>query len=80
MLLFSKHARLRMTERGIKEGQILETLENPDNLIVEADQYSAVKRYEKKILVVVYSKSDNIEFVITVILIANRKSNSVNYT
>jgi hypothetical protein len=67
MLLFSGHARLRMTERKIKEAAIIETLSNPDNLIEENGQYTAVKQFGNTVLVVVYTKSDNIDFVITVI-------------
>ena len=68
MLLFSGHARMRMNERKVKESQIIETVENPDNLIVEDGQQIAVKQYSKKVLIVAYTKSDNITFVITVIL------------
>ena len=67
MLLFSRHARLRMLERGIKENLIIETVENPDNLIEWNNQHMAVKQLGKIVLLVIYSKSDSIEFVITVI-------------
>ena len=67
MLLFSKHARLRMLEREVKENSVIEAIENPDNLIIEGIQHTAVKRFGKNILLVVYNKSDSIDFVITVI-------------
>ena len=67
MLLFSKHERLRIAERGIRDASIIATLANPDNIIVENGQYTAVKQFGKKVLLVIYNKSDNIEFVITVI-------------
>ncbi len=67
MLLFSRHARLRMLERNIKEDLVIKTIENPDNLIIENNQYIAAKQFDKSVLLVIYSKTDNIEFVVTVI-------------
>lgn len=56
-----------MKERKIEEAWIVSTLNNPDNVILDGEQIIAAKKIKDKALLVVYAKSEGIDFVITVI-------------
>jgi len=65
---FSKHALERIKERKIQEKWIIETLENPDEIIEISDTehryYKAIKDFGDRILKVVLNPQSNI--IITV--------------
>ena len=67
MLLFSRHARLRMRERHVGERLVIDTIGSPDKTTVEGNQYTAAKRYGNNVLIVVYNKTEGIDFIVTVI-------------
>ena len=66
-LEFSKHAKQRMIERGIKLEQIKETMELPDYTIRKGSKVEAYKNLSNKTLKVIYSQEDSFINVITVI-------------
>lgn len=59
-LIFTKHAKKRMAERGIKEKDIIETIEFPEYTIKRGREIEAYKKFEGKMLKVVYIDTVNL--------------------
>ncbi len=66
---FTRHALKRMGERRITDTEVLNTLQHPDAQSIRYDTLLALRqRKDGYWLVVVYTESDNIKKVITVII------------
>jgi hypothetical protein len=63
----SKHAKQRLTERGINLNDITDTIELPDYTITKENKKEAYKKIKDRTLKVVYSGDDNYINVITVL-------------
>ena len=64
-ILFTKHAREQMEERGISEDEVMNTLKYPENIQKIGDLYYAQKKTNQGTIEVVYEKQNYIK-VITV--------------
>jgi len=65
MLIFSKHALIRIVERKIDPNLISNTIEDPDRLDKENGEYKAIKLLGDKVMIVVYTENNGILFIIT---------------
>ena len=66
-IFFTKHARLRLVERGIKENMVRDILENPDFISRAYDDKLAYRKgFRGKVIEVVCMKSVDKFLVITV--------------
>ena len=65
MIIFTKHARNRMKERGILKRDIEEILLNPDRIRRENHKIIAAKTINKKILEVVYIIENSKKIILT---------------
>lgn len=65
MLIFSKHALKRMSERKIDSVLVEKTVEYPTKLENRDGENRAVKLFGDKVLVVVYSSNNDVKFIIT---------------
>ncbi len=67
ILIFSNHAKKRIKEREIDENLIRKCITNPDNIMSSNTQNEIISslKINGKILLVVFKKTDNINFVIT---------------
>ena len=66
-LIFTDHAKKRMSERNIKIEQIKDTIELPDYTITKDKKTEAYKKIKDKTLKIVYSKKDKFIRIITLI-------------
>lgn len=68
ILILSKHAVKRMADRGISEDIVRSVLENPDKRSQSgiSGQYLSSKKVGRKAIVVIYTETDNVAFVVTV--------------
>ena len=66
-IIFTKHAKQRMLERGISMEEIQETINLPDYTINRENKIEAHKRIKDKILKIVYYKSNKFIKIITLI-------------
>ena len=73
ILLISKHARTRMRERHVSRSLVLKALNNPDRRIANGYELKNIKRFGSKAILVVYTKSEETTFVITVVLTSKLK-------
>lgn len=64
-IIFTKHAKDQMKERGISEDEVMNTLKFPENTEKIDDLYYAQKKTNQGIIEVVYEKQNYIK-VITV--------------
>ena len=64
-IIFTKHAKEQMEERGISEDEVMNTLKYPENTQKIDDLYYAQKKTNQGIIEVVYEKQNYIK-VITV--------------
>jgi hypothetical protein len=68
-IIYSRHAKQRMTKRKVTHSQIVETLDMPDDIQEgDFDEQIAIKRYGNREIRVVYKEIAQDEyFIITVI-------------
>lgn len=64
-LIFTKHAKKRMFERGIKEKDIKETIDFPEYIIKRGKEIEAYKRINNQTLKVVYVGKGEFKNIIT---------------
>ena len=67
IIVFSSHAIKRLSERGLNKQMVLDTLSSPDKRYVKEGLDNAVKLFGNKALVVVFRKTGDVYFIITVI-------------
>ncbi len=65
MLIFSKHALKRIAERKLSAEQVSLTADAPDKLHRKDDEYQAIKLFGNKVVIVIYSLSGGVKFIIT---------------
>ena len=65
MIIFTKHAKDRMKERGILKRDIEKVLLNPDRIHRENHKIIAAKTINKKILEVVYIIENSKKIILT---------------
>ena len=68
-IIYSRHAKQRMTKRKVTHSQVVDTLDMPDDFQEgDFDEQIAIKRYSHRELRVVYKETAQDEyFIITVI-------------
>ena len=70
---FTKHARIRLSERSVTEEQVREAIESPDELVESfGARFVATKNLSDGILRVVFRRANAIHFVITVYWIGEK--------
>jgi hypothetical protein len=68
-IIFTRHARQRMTERKVSEGRVQETLETPDEIISgDMGEEIAIKQYGSRQVRVVYEESEAETYVIYTVI------------
>ncbi len=73
IIIFSSHAAKRMYERGPNKQMVSDTLSTPDKRFVKEGLDNAVKLFGNKALVVVFRKTGDVYFIITVIFTSKIK-------
>lgn len=68
ILVFSRHARVRIREREAEESSIMATLKAPDKLIVINGLKKAVRRINGKVMIVIFEDKDIVKYIVTVII------------
>lgn len=65
-IVFTEHAKDRLFQRNIKEKEVRQTLKNPDRILKSFGRRKiAQKRFQEKILEVVFREEKGIIIVIT---------------
>lgn len=72
-ITFSSHASKRLLERNLSRQMVSDTLSSPDKRLVKEGLDYAVKQYGNKALIVVFRKTGEEYFIITVILTSKIK-------
>lgn len=64
-MIYTPHAKTRMEEYGIDESSVEDTIKNPENLFldIKTGRLIAVKKQNKKWLIVVYEGDDGITII-----------------
>jgi len=62
-IIFTKHAKDQMEERGISEDEVMNTLKYPENTQKIDDLYYAQKKTNQGIIEVVYEKQNYIKVI-----------------
>jgi hypothetical protein len=62
-IIFTKHAKEQMEERGISEDEVVNTLKYPENVQKADNLYYARKRTGQGIIEVVYEKQNYIKVI-----------------
>jgi hypothetical protein len=58
-LIYTRHAQQRMRQRKVRQGEVVETLEDPDEIIPNDNRGDiAIKRYGNREVRVVYSQPE----------------------
>ena len=66
---FSRHALQRMDERGVTPTEVRQAIETPSKKVAKGDKRAAIAlRHNRHLLIVIYTSSDTIINVITVIV------------
>lgn len=65
MLYFTKHAKIRMEERGILKKDVERVIINPDKIFRENDRVIVSKRIDKKTLEVIYVIENSKKIILT---------------
>ncbi|HUC38820.1 MAG TPA: DUF4258 domain-containing protein [Candidatus Acidoferrum sp.] len=73
ILIFSSHAARRLLERSLNRQMVIDTLSIPDNQFVNEGLGNAVKLFGDKALVVVFRKTGDVYFIVTVIFTSKIK-------
>ena len=66
-IILTNHAKERMVERGIKIEQISKCCDFPDYTISKGNKIEAYKKFENKLLKVIYLKEGKFIKIITII-------------
>ncbi len=68
-IVYTRHARQRMKQRGIGSAQVEETLHTPDNVLVgDYQEEIAIKNYGNREVRVVYEETTSEVFVIYTVI------------
>lgn len=64
-IIFTKHALLKLRQRGIKHALVIKTVLSPEKIVFENEKYCAFRKYGRIYLKVVFKRLGGLVIIIT---------------